>query len=450
MTAKHVYIYIYKTCIIYVYTFKHQPVHTYQYSKFRKILFYQESTAGCGASAVRVGVATFCRREPVTCGEITPHLATFESRTSYKWPTKSPTPCLSKNLRAQSQKTLVSQSWCTIHTPKCLKYAKINKNCFCLPGATYASFVSPCTFTWCSCALTSFKEYAFKECQKCLLLKKLPRHAPHAALANDPLKPFFREQEVPSFWSGNEQVDAFGRFEKRDTSLWKSTSMPWTLDHQTCSAPGIAMTPTLCKIKFQWKQQQNSMISDGQWISVISVISDISTVVWGSYMLLIRVAPWTAIAWSTFAMARLPSTFFFPAALIEPIFPGVNVPTTARSPLTWIFNHQPGWHEMWWFWWRFCIWLYQSLAFQKWHWQSRIKAESVSDQRLIFEVTGPQREILMTCAGGSGTFDRKKLLGSSWIHPAYFDQWHLQRPRRSILNSKAAKRRHIDELVDGA
>ena len=195
----NMYIYIYKTCIIYVYTCKHQPVHTYQYSKFRKILFYQESTAGCGASAVRVGVATFCRREPVTCGEITPHLATFESRTSYKWPAKSPTPCLSKNLRAQSQKTLVSQSWCTIHTPKCLKYAKINKNCFCLPGATYATFVSPCTFTWCSCALTSFKDYAFKECQKCLLLKKMPQHAPHAALNNDPLKPFFREHKSPHF-----------------------------------------------------------------------------------------------------------------------------------------------------------------------------------------------------------------------------------------------------------
>ena len=41
-----------------------------------------------------------------------------------------------------------------------------------------------------------------------------------------------------------------------------------------------------------------------------------------------------------------------------------------------------------------------SLAFQKWHCQSRIKAKSVSDQRLIFEVTGPQRESLMTCAGG--------------------------------------------------
>ncbi len=47
-----------------------------------------------------------------------------------------------------------------------------------------------------------------------------------------------------------------------------------------------------------------------------------------------------------------------------------------------------------------------SLAFQKWHCQSRIKAKSVSDQRLIFEVTGPQRESFMTC----GALDRKSYL----------------------------------------
>ena len=38
----------------------------------------------------------------------------------------------------------------------------------------------------------------FKECQKCFLLK-MPMHAPHAALQNDPLKPCFKEHKFPHF-----------------------------------------------------------------------------------------------------------------------------------------------------------------------------------------------------------------------------------------------------------
>ena len=100
-----------------------------------------------------------------------------------------------------------------------------------------------------------------------LTAKEMPRHAPHAALNNDPLKQFFREHKFPHFAVEMNRWILCTFWEKRHQPLKIHVN---ALDHQTCSAPGIAMTPTLCKIKFLWKQQQNSMIRDGQWMSVIS------------------------------------------------------------------------------------------------------------------------------------------------------------------------------------
>ena len=63
----------------------------------------------------------------------------------------------------------------------------------------------------------------FKECQKCFLLK-MPMHAVHAALKNDPRKPFFREHKSPHF-AVDVEGDSNGGIPT--SIIWTSTQFVW-------------------------------------------------------------------------------------------------------------------------------------------------------------------------------------------------------------------------------